>query len=146
MPYIRDLMVCCNEAGVLWLGMMCDIVADVIWWCNMAYHHVLDWHQLKWHMWLSNKVAWWRHRMETFSTLLAFCAGNSPVTGEFSAQRPVMRSFDVFFDLSLNQLLSQQWRRRWFEMPSLSLWCHCNGVMVGSGSVAVLLPGFAIRW
>ena len=35
--------------------------------------------------------------METFSALLAICAGNSPVTGEFPAQRPVTRSFDVFF-------------------------------------------------
>ena len=24
---------------------------------------------------------WWRHQMETFSVLLAICAGNSPVTG-----------------------------------------------------------------
>ena len=29
------------------------------------------------------------------------CAGNSPATGEFSSQRPVTRSFDVFFDLRL---------------------------------------------
>ena len=43
--------------------------------------------------------AWWRHQMETFSALLAFCAGNSPVTGEFPSQRPVKRSFDVSFDL-----------------------------------------------
>ena len=43
--------------------------------------------------------------METFSALLAFCAGNSPVTGEFHAQRPVTRSFDVFFDLRLNKRL-----------------------------------------
>ena len=42
---------------------------------------------------------WWRHQMETFSALLAICAGNSLVPGEFSAQRPVTRSFDVFFDL-----------------------------------------------
>ena len=41
---------------------------------------------------------WWRHQMETFSTLLAICAGNSPVTGEFPAQRPVTRSFDASFD------------------------------------------------
>ena len=34
--------------------------------------------------------------METFSALLAICAGNSPVPGEFPAQRPVTRSFDVF--------------------------------------------------
>ena len=46
--------------------------------------------------------------METFSALLATCAGNSPVTGEIPAQRPVMRSFDVFFDLHLNKLLSKQ--------------------------------------
>ena len=34
--------------------------------------------------------------METFSTLLAICAGNSLVSSEFPAQRPVTRSFDVF--------------------------------------------------
>ena len=34
--------------------------------------------------------------METFSALLAICAGNSPVTGEFPTQRPVTRSFDDF--------------------------------------------------
>ena len=50
---------------------------------------------------------WWRHRMETFSASLALCAGNSPVTGEFRSQRPVMRSFDVFFDLRLNKRLSK---------------------------------------
>ena len=33
--------------------------------------------------------------METFSALLAFCAGNSPVTGEFPSQRPVTRGFNV---------------------------------------------------
>ena len=37
--------------------------------------------------------------METFSALLAFFAGNSPVTGEFPSQRPVTQSFKVFFDL-----------------------------------------------
>ena len=41
--------------------------------------------------------------METFSTLLAICAGKSPVPGEFPAQRPVTRNFDVFFDLRLNK-------------------------------------------
>ena len=40
--------------------------------------------------------------METFSALLALCAGNSPVTGEFPSQRPVTQIFDVFFDLRLN--------------------------------------------
>ena len=47
--------------------------------------------------------SWWRHQIEKFSASLAICAGNSPVTGEFPAQRPVKRSFDVFFDLPLNK-------------------------------------------
>ena len=44
--------------------------------------------------------------METFSALLALCPGNSPVSGEFPAQRPVTGSFDVFFDPHLIKLLS----------------------------------------
>ena len=54
----------------------------------------------------------WRHQMETFSALLALCTGNSPVTGEFPAQRPVTRSFDVFFDLRINKSLSYLRRHR----------------------------------
>ena len=50
--------------------------------------------------------AWWRHQMETFSALLAICAGNSPVPGEFPTQRPVTRSFDIYFDLRPNKRLS----------------------------------------
>ena len=40
--------------------------------------------------------------MGTFSTLQAICVGNSPVTGKFPSQRPVTWSFDIFFDLRLN--------------------------------------------
>ena len=47
------------------------------------------------------KATWWRHQIETFSALLAICAGNSPVPGEFPAQSPVTRSFHVFFDLRI---------------------------------------------
>ena len=42
-------------------------------------------------------------------------------------QRPVTRSFDVFYDMRLNKQLSKQSRRRWFETPSRSLWRHHNG-------------------
>ena len=45
--------------------------------------------------------------LETLSALLAICAGNSPVTGEFPAQRPVTRIFSVFFDLRPNKRLSE---------------------------------------
>ena len=82
----------------------------------MLYHT-----QLNVYVWYQIKI-WWRHQMEAFSTLLAFCAGNSPVTDEFPAQRPATRSFDVFFDLRLNK---QSWGW-WFETPSRTLWRHCN--------------------
>ena len=47
-------------------------------------------------------------RLDTFSALLVLCAGNSLVTGKFPSERPVMRSFDVFFDLRLNKRWSKQ--------------------------------------
>ena len=46
--------------------------------------------------------------METYSALLAICAGNSPASGELPAQKPVTWSFDVFFDLCLNKRLRKQ--------------------------------------
>ena len=71
-------------------------------------------------------ITWWRHQMETFSALLDICAGNSPVPCEFPAQRPVTRSFDVFFDLRLNKWLSKQPWGWWFETLLCPLWRHCN--------------------
>ena len=47
--------------------------------------------------------------------------------GESPPQRPVTRSFDVFFDLRLNKRLSKQWWCWWFETLSCPLWRHCNG-------------------
>ena len=55
------------------------------------------------------------------------------LTSEFPSQRPVTRSFDVFFDLRLSKRLSKQSRRRWFEMPSHSLWSHCSEIWHGVG-------------
>ena len=75
--------------------------------------------------------SWWRHQMDTFSALPAFCAGNFPVPGEFPSQRPVTRSFAIFFDLCLNKRLSKQSWGWWFETPSCSLWRHCN--VTGTG-------------
>ena len=74
---------------------------------------------------------WWgesSHWQWLFSALLAICAGNSPVTGEFSAQRPVTRSFGVFFDRRLNKPLSKQSWGWWCETLSRPLWCHCNDI------------------
>ena len=47
-------------------------------------------------------------------------------SGEFPAQRPVTRSFDVFFDLRLNKRLSKQSWGWWLETLSRPLWRHRN--------------------
>ena len=75
-------------------------------------------------------LSWWCHQMETFSALLAICAGDSPVNGEFPSQRPVTLSFDVFCDLRLNKQLSKQSWGWWFETPLRPLWRHCNVFIV----------------
>ena len=69
---------------------------------------------------------WWRHQMEIFFALLVLCAVNSPVAGEFPAQRPVTRSSDVSFHLRLNKRSSKQSWGWSFETPSQSLLRHCN--------------------
>ena len=104
-----------------WNHLYCNMVAILSNILTKIHHcsHVGHW-------WVTGLITWWRHQMETFSALLALCAGNSPVTGEFPSQRPVTRSFDVFFDLSLNKQLSKQSRRRWFETILCSLWRQCN--------------------
>ena len=65
--------------------------------------------------------------METCSSLLCLCEVNPPVTGGFPSLRPVTRSFDVVFNLCLNnKWLSKQSKRRRFETSSRALWCHCS--------------------
>ena len=68
-----------------------------------------SWHDITATWWRESTNSWWRHQMGTFSALLALCSGNSLVTGEFPAQRPVTCSFDVFFDLRLTRLSKQSW-------------------------------------
>ena len=72
-------------------------------------------------------LTWWRHQMETFSALLALCARNSLVIGEFPSQRPVTQSFDALYYLRLNKRLGIQSWGWWFETPSRSLWRQRNG-------------------
>ena len=55
-----------------------------------------------------------------------------PLWGEFTgnrwiaSQRPVARSFGVFFDLRLTKRLRKPSRHRWFEMPLRLLWRYYN--------------------
>ena len=67
--------------------------------------------------------SWWRDQMETFSALLARCPGNSPVTREFPAQRPVTRSFDVLFVLRpIYQLFIKE------NIRDLRYWSFMRGI------------------
>ena len=99
---------------------------------GLSADHILCQLYLIWKIILSVRdqvlcVESWRcHQMETFSALLALCAGNLLVTGEFPTQKPMTRSFDAFFDLYLNKWLSKHLWGWWFETLLCSLWCHCN--------------------
>ena len=98
----------------------------VLWWLHEYVKKEVAWQVKPQCSYSFCTKSWWRHQMEKFSVLLAICAGNSPVTGEFPAQRPVMWSFDVFFDLRLNKWLSKQSWAWWFETTSRPLWSHRN--------------------
>ena len=91
--------------------------------------------------WNFNGISWWRYQMKTFSVLLAICAGNSPVTGEFPAQRLVTRSFDVFFDLCLNKRLSKQSWGWWFETLSRPLCVIVMSVSTNDGKYKLNIIG-----
>ena len=90
-----------------------------------------------------------RHHSTTVSSSFMMTSSNvnifrvtGPLCGEFTGhlwipppppppppthtQRPVTRSFDVFFDLCLDKGLSKQSWGWWFETPSFSSWRRCN--------------------
>ena len=75
---------------------------------------------------LYTSVTWWCHQIDNIFRVTAH------LHGEFTgpAQRPVTRSFDVFFDLHLNKRLSKHSWGWWFETSSCPLWCHCNAARV----------------
>ena len=124
MPQQRHSLVCClhilltHIESLIWQGVTLETTER----CSG------DFHSVSW-FWLYS-TSWWHHQTETFFVLLALCAGNSPVNGEFPTQRPVTRSFDIFFDLSLNKQFSKQPWGWWFETPSWSLWHHCNVMII----------------
>ena len=108
--------------GVIWRHRTWLTLVQVMACCLTTPSHYL----CQWWLIIRKVLSWWRHQMETFSALLSICAGNSPVAGEFPAQRPVARSFDIIFDLRLNKRLSKQSWGWWFGTLSCPLWRQCN--------------------
>ena len=93
--------------------------------------HALAWYRISHYpsqCWRRSMLPMMTSSNGNISALLALCAGNSPVSGEFPAQRPVTRSFDVFFDLRLIKRLSKHSRGWWFETLSHPLWRHRNDI------------------
>ena len=80
------------------------------------------------------------------SALLALCAGNSPVTGEFPSQRPVTRNFDIFLDLRPKKRLSKHSWGWSFETPSHSLWRHCNALCCMGWHVSITRHGLSVSF
>ena len=72
------------------------------------------------------RVTWWRHQMETFSVLLAICAGNSPVPmkSQHKGQWRGALMFSLIY--ALNKRLRKHSWGWWFETQSRPLWRHCN--------------------
>ena len=89
--------------------------------CSVAILDTISFQSLKLSMPWKNMVT--SSNGNTFRVTGHLC---EEFTGEFSAQRPVTRSCDVFFDLRLNKRLSKQSWGWWVETPSRSLWHHCN--------------------
>ena len=130
-----------TTGDVIWRQKSWSTIVHVMAYCLTAPSHYLN------QCWLIIKVVLWHSRdnisaFENYSFVhddvikwkhfpwyWPFVKGihRWPVTGELPAQWPMTRSFDVFFDLRPNKWLSKQWRRWWFETPSRSLWCQCNG-------------------
>ena len=96
---VKESHVAMVNIGCSSRGLVIKLQACQGWWCWVRLVYVSS-SVLGGHLSSDSKAyiwSWWRHQMGTFSALLVICAGNSPVTGEFPAQRPGTQSFDVFF-------------------------------------------------
>ena len=78
-----------------------------------------------------------------WNTPLALWEGNPLVT---DGQRPVTRSFDVFFDLRLNKRLSTQPRRRWLHRANYDVTVMISVVNNIHFSWRFLLRTFMLTW
>ena len=106
-------------------------------WGNKSFFSV-EWNYIPMHWFrrdftIFDIYAWMGNYMMTSSNGNIFRV-TGPLCGEFTGpsefptQRPVTRSFNIFFDLRLNKRLSEQPWGWWFETPSWSLWRQCNNI------------------
>ena len=91
-----------------------------LWMCGYFLNEICD---IEWNTWYRrNKTSLFYPPPPTANAGLP----HDDVPGEFPAQRPVTRRFDVFCDLHPNKRLSKQWWGWLSETPSCPLWRHRN--------------------
>ena len=93
--------------------------------------------------------SWWRHQMDTCSASLAFLRGiHQWLRGihRSSVNSPHTNQWRGALMFSLNTRLSKQSRRRWFEMPSRSLWRHCNVVSNSDPVIRAAVRSFGVHY
>ena len=101
-----------------------------------------DWKSLTWHCSYGKfSIVMMTSSKGNIFRVTGNLSGESPVTGEFPTQRPVTRSFDVFFDLHLNKRLSKQSWGWWFQRLPRPLWRHSNGT---SGITLMYMGKFVV--
>ena len=91
---------------------------------------IFCWPEIEAYVGFDDIIPWWRHQMETFSALLALCAGNSPVPVNSPHKGQWCGALMFSLICALNKRLSKQPWGWWFEAPSWSLWrqCTCNAL------------------
>ena len=114
-----------HKEPVGWIGTFDDFFAVLVWTnfsTNCLFPVVWD---------VFTLMSWWRHQMQTFSALLAICAGNSPVTGEFPHKGQwrgaLMFSLIVaWINGWVNNHDAGDLRRNRVPYGVTAMWCHCN--------------------
>ena len=125
----ESLGVCHGQSTVIGRVLRVGITGNSV--CLAAYHWQMDFSVLRQCLGSTSAVEQPPTPMMTSSNGNIFrvtgpLCGEFTGPGEFPTQRPVTRSFDVFFDLRLNKRLSKQPWGWWFETLSWSLWRQCN--------------------
>ena len=121
----------------LWISIITDLwIALIEEWVSITFRGLLPFHGRSTFLRFGCLPGAHSIRWFFFHSMMTSSNGNifrviGPLCGEIIGhrwippQRPVTRSFDVFFDLRLNKRLSKLSRHRWFDMPSRLLWHHC---------------------
>ena len=71
--------------------------------------------------------SWWRHQMETFSVLLALCAGNLPVTGKCNTAVTLLLTHWSYCSVApshryFNRLKGRNGKERIYDMYAIWFW------------------------